>query len=166
MEHLALDAKNIKDLLNFMAKYISNKQVDLVRSNDLNDFKGIGEALWNLISSVYQYRWDSLSADKNTKSLREKILVKLTPKIIPTSNYSNKALDKTTPASMKKRLPPIPAKSQKEIIQISKFFKNIKPVKPINITSTKSYVQASKQSYANNISEVIKIKDTFPTLDA
>jgi len=26
MEHLALDAKNIKDLLNFMAKYISNKQ--------------------------------------------------------------------------------------------------------------------------------------------
>jgi len=56
MEHLSLDTKNIKDLLNFMAKYISNKQVDLVRSNDLNDFKGIGEALWNLISLVYQSR--------------------------------------------------------------------------------------------------------------
>ena len=56
MEHLALDTKNIKDLLNFMAKYISNKQVDPVRSNDLNDFKGIGEVLWNLISLVYQSR--------------------------------------------------------------------------------------------------------------
>jgi len=33
MEHLASDTKNIKDSLNFMAKYILNKQVDL------NDFK-------------------------------------------------------------------------------------------------------------------------------
>ena len=79
MEHLALDTKNIKDLLNFMTKYISNKQVGLVRSNDLNDFKGIGKTLWNLISSVYQFRWDFLSADKNTKSLREKFSAKLTP---------------------------------------------------------------------------------------
>jgi len=165
MEHLALDVKNIKDLLNFIAKYISNKQVGLVRSNNLNDFKGIGKVLWNLISSVYQSRWDSLSADKNTKSLREKISAKLTPKIIPTSSYSNKASDKTTPASIKKMLPSILAKLQKEIIQIFKFFKNIKPVKPVNIMSTKSYVQASKQSYTNNTSEVIKIKDTFPTLD-
>jgi len=116
MEHLALDAKNIKDLLNFMAKYISNKQVDLVRSNDLNDFKGIGEMLWNLISSVYQSRWNSLSVNKNTKSLRKKISAKLTPRIIPTSSCSNKALDKTTPASIEKMLPSIPAKSQKEVI--------------------------------------------------
>ena len=54
MEHLALDAKNIRDSLNFMAKYILNKQVDLARSNDLDNFKGIGEAVWNLVSSVYQ----------------------------------------------------------------------------------------------------------------
>ena len=38
--------------------------------------------------------------------------------------------------------------------------------------SNKSYMQASKQSYAqvskqvNNTSEVIKIKDIFPTLNA
>ena len=56
IEHLTSDTKNIKDLLNFMAKYILNKQIDPVRSNNLNDFKGIGEALWNLISSVYQFR--------------------------------------------------------------------------------------------------------------
>jgi len=31
-----------------MAKYIVNKQVDL------EDFKGIREAIWNLISLVYQ----------------------------------------------------------------------------------------------------------------
>ena len=60
----------------------------------------------------------------------------------------------------------IPAKSQKEVIQISNFFKNIKPIKPINITFTKLYAQVLKQSYTNNTLEVIKIKDTFPALDA
>jgi len=37
-----------------MAKYIANKQVDSAKSNNLEDFKGIGEVIWNLISSVYQ----------------------------------------------------------------------------------------------------------------
>jgi len=45
MEHLASDLKNIKDSLNFIAKYISNKQVDLSKSNDLEDFHGIGKAV-------------------------------------------------------------------------------------------------------------------------
>ena len=60
----------------------------------------------------------------------------------------------------------IPAKLQKKVIQIFKFFKNIKSVKSVNITSTKLYAQASKQSYANNTLEVIRIKDTFTALDA
>jgi len=53
IEHIASDSKNIKDLLNFMAKYISNKQVNSLKSNDLEDFHSIGETVWNFISSVY-----------------------------------------------------------------------------------------------------------------
>ena len=45
MEHLASYAKNIRDLLNFMAKYILNKQVDPARSNDLDNFKDIREVV-------------------------------------------------------------------------------------------------------------------------
>ena len=45
MEHLVLDSKNIKDSLNFMAKYISNKQVNFSKSNDIKNFYGIGEAI-------------------------------------------------------------------------------------------------------------------------
>jgi len=45
MEHLTSDTKNIRDSLNFMAKYILNKQVNPARSNDLDDFKGIGEVV-------------------------------------------------------------------------------------------------------------------------
>jgi len=53
MKHLASDSKNIKDSLNFIAKYISNKQVNSSNSNDLEDFHGTGKAIWNFISSVY-----------------------------------------------------------------------------------------------------------------
>ena len=48
-------------------------------------------------------------------------MAKLTSRIIPTLSCSNKALDKTTSASIKKMLPPISAKSQKEVIQIFNF---------------------------------------------
>ena len=36
-----------------MAKYISNKQVKLSKVNDLDDFNGISNAVWNFISSIY-----------------------------------------------------------------------------------------------------------------
>ena len=54
IEYLASDFKNIKDSLNFIAKYINNKQVDLARANDFEDLNNIREAIWNLISSVYR----------------------------------------------------------------------------------------------------------------
>ena len=171
MEHLAFDAKNIKDSLTFMAKYIGNKQVNPTKSNELEDFKGIGEAIWSFISSVYQSKWDLLIADKNDKSLRQKILDKLTPKIISLTNHNNKSVDKPTLASINKIPPSILAKLQKEVNWISKYFKNNKIVDDSNNTS-KLYVQASKQSNAqtfrltNNTLEVIKIKDTFPMLNA
>ena len=45
MEHLVSDSKNIKDSLNFIAKYISNKQVDSSKSNNLEDFHSMGKAV-------------------------------------------------------------------------------------------------------------------------
>jgi len=53
IEYIASDSKNIRDSLKFMVKYISNKQVKPAKANDLDDFNGIGEAVWNFISSVY-----------------------------------------------------------------------------------------------------------------
>ena len=53
IEYIALDAKSIKDSLKFMAKYISNKQVQPSKANDLDDLDGIGDAVWLFISSIY-----------------------------------------------------------------------------------------------------------------
>jgi len=54
IEHFASDSKNIKNSLNFIAKYISNKQVNSGKANELNDFDGMGNAIWNFISLVYE----------------------------------------------------------------------------------------------------------------
>ena len=85
IEHIALDTKCIKDSLNFIAKYISNKKVNPKIANDLKDFDGIGDSVWNFISMVYQASWDFFLTDNKSKSLREKIVSKFTPRITPTN---------------------------------------------------------------------------------
>ena len=109
MEHLVLDSKNIKDFLNFIAKYISNKQVDSSKSNNLEDFHGMGKAVWNFIFSIYQANWDFLYTNKQFNSLRKKIAAKFTLKIQPATN-KNKIINKPTLANIERILPSIPTK--------------------------------------------------------
>ena len=54
IKHIVSDAKNTKNSLKFMAKYISNKQIEPAKANDFTDLNGIGDAVWNFISSVYE----------------------------------------------------------------------------------------------------------------
>jgi len=63
-----------------MAKYIMNKQVDSLKVNNLEDFIGIGEAVWNFISTVYEANWNALHVNNNSTSLRRKIVAKFTLK--------------------------------------------------------------------------------------
>jgi len=53
IEHIASDTKSIKDSLNFMVKYIANKKVNPKIANDLKNFNGISDSVWNFISLVY-----------------------------------------------------------------------------------------------------------------
>ena len=169
VKHIVSDLKNIKQSLNFMVKYISNKKVNPKSSNDLEDFNSIGDMVWNFLSSVYQSSWDSLYTDNHSKSLRKKISAKLTPKVVPLT--TNKTTKNPNPVTINKA-PPLPsllAKSKKKVNIISKYFLPNKPSVNNNINgnsnnSGKSYAQAIKLS--TNMSEVLKIKETFPSLNA
>jgi len=90
---------------------MGNKQLNPTRSNKIEDFKDIGEAIWSFISSVYQAKWDMLTTDKNGNSIRQKISDKLTPRVILLTNYNNKPVDKSISTTINKMLPPILAKS-------------------------------------------------------
>ena len=174
IEHFTSDSKNIKVTLNFLAKYIQNKQVNDNTANDLNDFNGMGDAIWNFIFSVYGAKWDSLHTDNRTNTLRAKIASKFTPRIptpAPNGNNNKKEVPKSSSVTINKAPPlsPLPAKSKKEINTISKYFQPKKnSIEASNHSpksnAGKSYAQVSKPSF--NVSEVLKIKETFLSLNA
>ena len=128
IEHFASDLKNIKDSLNFMVKYISNKQVNNSKANELNDFDGMGNAIWNFISLVYKAKWDSLITDNKSTTLRMKISSKFTLRVIPNTNKNNKEITKPVLISIEKAPPPppLPAKFKNEVNSISKYFQGSK----------------------------------------
>ena len=159
IEHLASDIKNIKDSLKFMTKYITNEKIDSSKANNLVDLKGIGEAVWNFISSIYDANWNVLSIDNNSTSLRRKIASKFTSRMQLTSKKTNKEIKGLSLASIKRLSPSILAKSLKKVYEISKFFKS-NNLDKLASNNPKSYTQASKQNA--NMAEVIKIKETFP----
>jgi len=166
IEHFASDSKSIKDSLNFMSKYITNKQVNGKEVNNLKDFDGMGDAIWNFISSVYEAKWDTLYMDDNTNTLRAKISSKFTLSVTPNKNNNKNEIAKPVPVSIEKAPPPpplLPAKPKTEINTILKYFKGNKtmsnPIKP-----TKSYAQASSQTAST--SKVLKIKEFFLALNA
>ena len=153
-----------------MAKYIQGKQVN-DKVNDLVDFDGMGDAIWNFISSVYTSKWDVLLTDQKSNSLRAKITSKFTLRTLPSNGNPKKDIPKLTPVTINKAppLPPLPAKSKKEINVISKYFHPKKPSNNNNDRSTntltgKSYAQVSKST--TNMSDVLKIKEIFPALNA
>ena len=129
--------------------------------------------VWEMPSrtSSRQSRWDTLYTDQKTNTLRSKISSKFTPRTILTNGNNKKEIANLVLVSINKAppLPPLPAKSKKEINIISKYFQSKKSmvdnnVQGCNINSGKSYTQASKTSV--NTSEVLKIKETFPSLNA
>ena len=170
IKHIASDIKYIKDSLNFMVKYISNKKVNPKNANDFKDFDGMGDSIWNFISTVYQASWDFFLTDNKSKSLREKIASKFSPRITLTNAQKNiKDLPKSVPISFDKipLPPPLSAKSANEVNVISKYFQNKKPLienkKKEDSNPTKSYAQASKSP--TTTSDILKIKEVFPTLN-
>ena len=165
IKHFASDLKNIKDSLNFMAKYITNKQVNSGKANELNDFDGMGNAIWNFISSVYETKWDSFYTDNKATTLRMKISSKFTPRVVPGKYNTNKETSKPVPISIEKASssPLLLDKSKNEVNTISKYFQGNK-IMTNSVKLTKSYTQASKQTAST--SEVLKIKKSFPVLNA
>ena len=148
-----------------MAKYIANKQINSSHANDLKEFDGMSNAIWKFISSVYEAKWDSLYTDNKTNTLRSKISAKFTPRFAPVRNNIKERTHTPILISIKKApsLLPLPAKTKSEVNRISKYFKPTNN-KPNMEKPTKSYAQALRQS--PSISDVLKIKESFPTLNA
>jgi len=120
LEHLFSDIKCIKKFLIHIAKYINNKSVDINKSNDIIDLRNINDTAWKFITSIYNLGWDLLFTNKNNNFFRQKVASKFTPKTNPvkTGKMSTNKL-----VSIERLFSLIPAKSSKEVKEISKYFK-------------------------------------------
>ena len=170
MEHLAHDTNSIKATFDFMARYIWNKSVNNIKANNITEFEGMGNAIWNFILSVYEAKWDSVHTDRSTNTLRSKISSKFTPRTPMVKGNGNKKIPKSTPVTVNRAPPPLSSlstKPKKDINTIPKYFQSKNHLDE-NKTSSgnlgKSYAQATKP--AANTSDVLKIKEAFPSLNA
>jgi len=157
MEHLASNAKNIKESLCHMQKHILNKVIDGDKANDIKNLEGIGEVAWGFISTLYKSYWNNFIADKNNFFFRHKVKAQFNPQI-NRDNSSKKGKEADKPASVSNIPPLIPAKSSREVIKISKFSK-----KNIDNKGKILYAQASSSS-SNAARKTLKIKEMFLNL--
>ena len=64
-----------------MTNYIKNKNIESNKINNVLDLKGISEVAWTFISAIYKSEWNSLIANKDNQSFRQKFASKFSPKI-------------------------------------------------------------------------------------
>ena len=79
MEYLVSDIKNIKNSLHRMEKYIKGKSINNSNPNNVKDLKGMGKAVWEFLSSIYNLRWDGLYVDNSNTTFRNKVKSKFIP---------------------------------------------------------------------------------------
>jgi len=102
-------------------------------------------------------------ANSHKNTFRQEVSLQFTPKTTPAKNSKNGKKDTNKLASIQQILPFIPAKSPKEVNEISKYFKTTKPFHA-KMNHGKSYTQASLAT--NNTEEILKIKEMFSSLKA
>ena len=98
--------------------------------------------------------------DDTNKSFRNNVKSKFSPQIIKETN-TNKSKNTANTLYISPLLSPIPAKTAKEINEISKYF-----LKNLQNTTKKLYAQVSANSTntSNIAKNILKIKKAFPKL--
>ena len=164
MEHLASDIKNIKDSLCRMEKYIWGKSIDS-NSNNIKDLEGVGKAIWEFLSFIYNSHWNRLYVDKANTIFKNKVKSKFTSQV-PKSTNNNKSKEIVKPTLISSISSPISAKLQKEVNELSKYFKKNtnSQQKKLYVNTTSLLKQPSPVTPKNIVREILKIKKTFPNL--
>jgi len=150
-----------------MKKFIAGKSINSDKANNVKNLEGMGKAIWEFIATVYKLYWDALQINNNNTTFRSKVKSKFAPQGKNTQMPPTKDKEVVKLSFVSTIPPPIPAKTNKEVKEISKYFKKIE--KPI---STKSYAQASAKPSSSNHNDsskniamnTLKIKEVFLNL--
>jgi len=114
-----MDALNIKESLLRIYKYILGKSIESNKANKVKDFKGIGKTIWEFVSTIYKSHWDNFFVDNNNTTFRSKVRSKFNLQVNKLQK-SNKEKETIKPIFVLSLLPPILAKSPKEVNEVSR----------------------------------------------
>jgi len=104
-----------------MEKYIQGKSIDNNLSN-IKDLESVEKVAWEFLSLSYDSHWNGLYIDDNNTTFRNKVKSKFTPQV-PKLVNNNKGKKVVKPTFISSISSLISAKSQKEVIELSKCFK-------------------------------------------
>jgi len=140
-----------------MGKYIRGKSIDN-DPNNIKDLKGVGKAVWEFLSFIYDSHWDGLYVDNTNTTFRNKVSSKFTPRVSKNSNNNNKGKETVKPTFIFPIPPPILAKTQKEVNKLLKYFNTNPQQKKSYANATSSTKQPSPSAPKNIVRKTLKIK--------
>ena len=159
-----IDVNNIKISLICIFNFISNRELNNNREENILFLKDFGQIAFNFVFSVFKGKWDQLKIEKNNKMFHKLIKNEFTTKV-PISNkgkkINNSSLIKLV--NFLKLLPPkLSPRISKKVLEKSKFHKKNIPgkSKKIEVTTKPCYMQI----FSKNINNILKIKEKFPEL--
>jgi len=90
---------------------------------NIKDLKDVGKAVWGFLSSIYDSHWDGLYVDNTNTTFRNKVSSKFIPQVPKNLNSNNKEKEMVKPTFISPIPSPILVKTQKEVNELSKYFK-------------------------------------------
>jgi len=109
---------------------------------------------WEFLFAIYKSGWNRLTANNNNKTFRQYMSSQFNK--TSTNNTTTNKLSKDKQANVSR----IPLRSNKSMLDKSKFFKKNQSSNLALNFNNQSYMQVSQ----DNIKKIVKIKDTIPKL--
>ena len=154
-----IDAINMAQSISRIINYIKSSPVD--KKSPAKEFEQVTKDFWNLITAIYSSRWNLLSVEdgKTFRALIGERLLNNYVKLGLLNQPEAKKLSPSMPTTATNSNVPVAPPPSKTTGPNEK--KTLKPT-----ITKKSYTQASKANILLSIEDVIRVKETFPTLSA
>ena len=151
---------NMSTLLLYMTKFIRNRNIESNKVNNVNHLQCLGQIAWEFILSIYKSGQNILITNENNRIFRQNVASKFSPELNCIKPIKRAKQLKDKQVEVVKISPLIPARPSKKVLEKSKFFN--KRGKKANKSEKLKTLYA--QALALSISEILKLKENFPSL--
>ena len=107
-----------------MGKYIRGKAIDN-NPNSIKNLESVGKAVWEFLSSIYNFHWDSLYINNTNTTFRNKISSKFTLQVSKNLNISKKEKETAKPIFISSVFPLFQLRHREKLMKFQNTSKKI-----------------------------------------